>query len=46
MDPVTIVGISLASILVGEALLVKVYKIVTKRNREPEVVSSQVLDTT
>lgn len=47
MDPVTILGISFACILAGEALLAKIYVVASKRFRQlpPEPVSSQVSDT-
>lgn len=48
MDPISILGISLASIIAGEALLAKIYTIVnTRRNRlqPPEFVSSPVSNT-
>lgn len=47
MDPITILGISLASIVAGEAVLAKAYFMIRKRfqTQEPEHVSSQVSDT-
>ncbi len=47
MDPVTILGISLACIIAGEALLAKIYTVVMFRRHRQEqaVVPSQVSDT-
>jgi hypothetical protein len=47
MDPVTILGISLACIIAGEALIAKIYIVVATRfRRQPqEPVSSPVSDT-
>jgi hypothetical protein len=48
MDPITIIGISLASVVAIEALLTKIYIIVKTRNRSrlQEIASSPVSDTT
>ena len=48
MDPVTIVGISLACIVVGEAILTKIYRLIFFRlhRQEQGVVPSQVSNTT
>lgn len=47
MDPVTILGISLACIIAGEALVTKIYFVASTRFRRqpPEPVSSLVSDT-
>lgn len=47
MDPISILGISLAGIVVGEAILVKMYTLVrTKlRHPQPELVSLPVSNT-
>ena len=46
MDPISILGISLATIIAGEALLVKAYILFKHRFQQRKPVSSQVLDTT
>jgi len=47
MDPITILGISLACIVAGEAALTKMYVVVSRRlrQRERERASSLVSDT-
>ena len=47
MDPITILGISLACIVAGEAALTKIYVVVSTRlrRREQERASSLVSDT-
>lgn len=47
MDPVTILGISLACIIAGEALIAKIYTIVSLRlhRQEPDVAPSLVSNT-
>jgi hypothetical protein len=44
MEPFSILGLSLASIIAGEALLAKISALIQSRRRriEPELVSSQV----
>ena len=46
MDPISILGISLATIIASEAILVKVYILFKHRFQRPEPVSSLVSDTT
>lgn len=45
MDPISVLGISLAAIIAGESLLIKVYTVVRARRQQREVVSSQVSNT-
>ena len=48
MDPISILGISLASILAGEAIIAKIYILYQTRVRppKPEFASLQVSNTT
>ncbi len=48
MDPITILGISLATIIAGESLIVKVYSLIQARRArsQQEFASLPVSDTT
>jgi hypothetical protein len=48
MDPISILGISLATIIAGEAILAKVYIVLRTKDRppQPEFASLPVSDTT
>ena len=48
MDPLTLLGITMASIVAGEAILVRVYSVLREvyhRRQQQEFVSSQVSNT-
>ena len=48
MDPISILGLSLAGVAIGEAILVKIYTVVKRRfgSPQPDFVSLPVSDTT